>query len=536
MQIWIEGHECGYELECLTKLFYQAEKLPITEVVGMPDAFSGEDKDSLYAGAIPMTREEYLAHEHELLRDVAFLPDTRGNGGHQCDVCPNRDNCADHYRLVVRLCCNGRESMQTRYIVTKPGMFNKSLEYHFGQMVYDLMREATGVTPPWGILTGVRPVKLVQRCMDHGMSEEEAAAYLETRYVSPHKIQLALDTARKERRMLAKAEPMTYSLYISIPFCPSRCSYCSFVSHSIEKAGKLVEPYLDKLCEELEETAKLAEKLNLRLLTVYMGGGTPTTLTAAQMKRVTDTISRCFPLEGILEYTIEAGRPDTIDREKLEVIKNAGVTRISINPQTLNDEVLKNIGRKHTAQDIIDCIALAREIGFDNINCDLIAGLNGETPDSFRDTVDRLTAIGPENITVHTLSVKRAARLRQEGEYLEAVHNPAAEMVEYAQQKLGEMGYIPYYLYRQRDTLGNLENTGYCKPGKEGYYNSFIMEEVQTILAVGAGATTKMRNPYGEEIERVFNYKYPYEYINRFDQILKRKEQVTEFYERVLRP
>ena len=534
MQIWIEGHECGYELECLTKLFFQAEKLPVITVSGMPEAFSGEDKDSLYAGAIGMTHQELVEHEKELYQDVTFLPDTRQAQGHQCDICSNREFCAAHYRLVVRLCYRGTQSMQTRYIVTKPGMFEKSMEYHFGQMVYDLMREATGLTPPWGILTGVRPVKLVRRCLDMGMNEQQAADYLEKRYVSPHKIQLALDTARKERRMLQKVEPMSYSLYVSIPFCPSRCSYCSFVSHSIEKAGKLVEPYLQLLCAELEETAKVADSLGLRLSTIYIGGGTPTTLTAQQLRQLTDTISRCYPVEKALEYTIEAGRPDTIDEEKLKVIGEAGATRISINPQTLNDQVLKNIGRKHTAQDILDCIMLARKLGFSNINCDLIAGLNGETPQSFRETVDRLTAVAPENITVHTLSVKRAARLRQEGEYLEAVHNPAAEMIEYAQQKLGEEGYIPYYLYRQRDTLGNLENTGYCKPGREGYYNVFIMEEVQTILAVGAGATTKLRHPHGEEIERIFNFKYPYEYINRFEQILERKKQVVKFYERVL--
>ena len=445
----------------------------------------------------------------------------------------------NQYRLTVRLRCLDRtagklaDTESVREVCCKEEESQKIFEFHFGKMVYDLLSDATGVKPPWGILTGVRPVKLVQRCLSQGMSEAETESFFQDRYVSPGKFSLAMETARRQKPILEKVTPKSYSLYISIPFCPSRCSYCSFVSHSIEKAAKLVEPYVELLCRELEATAELAEGLGLTLSSIYMGGGTPTTLTAGQMKQVTDTVSRCFPVREALEYTIEAGRPDTITQEKLEVMKAAGVNRISINPQTLNDEVLAAIGRKHTAQDVLDCIKAARKTGFDNINCDLIAGLNGDTPESFQRTLDRLIQVSPENITVHTLSVKRAARLRQEGEYLEAVHNPAAPMVEYAQEALREAGYNPYYLYRQRDTLGNLENTGYAREGRESYYNVFIMEEAQTILAAGAGATTKLKDPFSIYIERVFNYKYPYEYIERFSDILDRKGKVNRFYERI---
>ncbi len=504
MRILIEGlaQACGYELECMAKLFFQAERMP------------GEKVE----GGCPEVPEEFLYANGELLERKAE---------------------ENRYRLMVRLRILDRgsgelaDSSAEREVSCPEETVQKTFEFHLGKMTYDLLGKATGIKPPWGILTGVRPVKLVQRCLSQGMGEEETAAYFRDRYVSQEKIALAMETARCQRPILERVTPRSYSLYISIPFCPSRCSYCSFVSHSIEKAAKLVEPYVELLCRELEVIARLAEELSLELASVYMGGGTPTTLSARQMERVTDTISRCFPLDRALEYTIEAGRPDTIDREKLEVMRAAGVNRISINPQTLNDQVLAAVGRRHSSQDVLDAIDMARQVGFDNINCDLIAGLSGETPESFRDSLDRLIQDGPENITVHTLSVKRAARLRQEGDYLEAVHNPAAPMVEYAQKALGKGGYHPYYLYRQRDTLGNLENTGYCKPGREGYYNVYIMEEAQTILAAGAGATTKLKDPFSTYIERVFNYKYPYEYIERFADILDRKGQVRGFYERI---
>ena len=273
---------------------------------------------------------------------------------------------------------------------------------------------------------------------------------------------------------------------------------------------------------------------NLRLSTVYFGGGTPTTLSAEQLKQVCQAVAESFDLSTVSEYTVEAGRPDTITREKLQMLKKQGVSRISINLQTLNNQVLKLIGRNHTAEQTLEAFALAREEGFDDINMDLIAGLPGDTLESFCSTIDRIIALKPENVTVHTLSIKRSANYgggenRQKA--MEAAQNVEA-MVEYAQQRLMGSGWQPYYLYKQRNTLGNLENVGYCLPGHEGRYNIYIMDETHTIAAVGGGGVSKLKDPVTGDISRVFNYKYPFEYISRFDEILKRKEKVGRFFEK----
>ena len=272
----------------------------------------------------------------------------------------------------------------------------------------------------------------------------------------------------------------------------------------------------------------------LALTTVYFGGGTPTILSAGQLDRICTAVEKNFDLSRLKEYTVEAGRPDTIDREKLRTLRRHRVTRISINPQTLNDEVLAGIGRKHTAQQIIDCFEMAREEGFDDINMDLIAGLPGETVESFSRTVDRIIALNPENVTVHTLSIKRSANYGTSWEErLKALQlgEQVGQMVSYAQKALIQYGWQPYYLYKQRNTLGNLENTGYCKPGYEGRYNIYIMDETQTILAAGGGAVTKLKSNRTGKLERIFNYKYPFEYVEHFDEILKRKDKVVDFFE-----
>ncbi len=436
---------------------------------------------------------------------------------------------------------NGVISEQNARIFPQNENPKGELEHQFGILIYEKLQRQTGITPPWGILTGVRPIKLFRQCVQQGMSEEQITAHFAQRQVSEKKIRLALETAKKQENILKTAIPESFSLYIAIPFCPSRCSYCSFVSHSVAQAGKLIQPYVQLLCEEIRATLQQAKHLGLRLTAIYMGGGTPTTLTAAQLRQIFGVIRENWDLRDVLEYTVEAGRPDTIDQDKLLAIKEAGVTRISINPQTLNDRVLALAGRKHSAQDVRDCYALARGLGFDNINMDLIAGLPGDTLESFRATLDELAAMEPENITVHSLAKKRASNMseaaggarepkpagRPEG----VLGHGAAEMVDYAQQKLLLAGYSPYYLYRQRNTADNLENTGFARPGRESYYNVYIMEEVQTILACGAGAVTKLKAPNGSYLERIFNYKYPYEYISRFGDMLKRKERVAVFYE-----
>lgn len=398
-------------------------------------------------------------------------------------------------------------------------------------LLYEILSEITGLEPKWGTLTGIRPVKLALSMMDNGLSAEDVRRkFREERLVSEEKLDLLMSTAEHERAIRSLSKPESVSMYISIPFCPSRCSYCSFTSHAIEKAAKLIPQYVDLLCEELRGTAVLMEELGLRLETVYMGGGTPTVLTPEQMDRVLSTARSSFDFSGVRELTVEAGRPDTITPEKLEVMKKNGVDRISINPQTMDDGVLELIGRKHTAKDVVDAFYMARSFGFDNINMDLISGLPGDDFDKFRKTIDSVLGLEPENITLHTLTVKRSANLA--GDAQKMLSRSVDEMNEHAFRCFDEAGYYPYYLYRQKGTVEALENTGFCKPGKEGIYNVFIMDETHSILATGAGGVTKLKDPHGSKIERIFNFKFPYEYIDRFDLMNERKEQVKDFYER----
>ncbi len=401
-------------------------------------------------------------------------------------------------------------------------------ELCMGQLLYRLLSKAYDRTLPWGILTGVRPIKLFSRLCDREGEEAARRRFRETLYVSEEKTALARQVMENQRKILSRSGRRSFSLYVSIPFCPTRCSYCSFVSASIEKAKKLIEGYLPLLLSEIRTTAELARSLDLRLESVYIGGGTPTTLTAEQLDILLTEIEADFDMTRCAEFTVEAGRPDTVTREKLLALKRHQVTRISINPQTFNDSVLEHIGRRHTSQQTLDAFHLARELGFDNINMDLIAGLTTDTPESFRRTIDVVRTLEPESVTVHTLAVKRSARLSSADAVRE--HGYTAEMLAYAGEKLREGGYEPYYLYRQSKMLSNLENIGWAKPGYFSPYNVYIMEETHTILACGAGAVTKLRNADSEWLERIFNFKYPYEYISRFDEMIQRKERVTSFY------
>ena len=374
-------------------------------------------------------------------------------------------------------------------------------------------------------------MKLAMQMHDEGLSEGEIREKLSTqRLVSEEKLDLLLTTMEHELEIRASSKPNSVSLYISIPFCPSRCSYCTFTSHSVEKAAKLIPQYVELLCGELKDIAVLIEELGLCLETVYMGGGTPTVLTAQQLDRVLSTVNESFDMSGVREVTVEAGRPDTITAEKLAVLKKCGVGRISINPQTMDDGVLAAVGRKHTAEDVKRAFALAKTFEFDSINMDLISGLPGDNMEKFRKTVAEIIALDPDNITLHTLTVKHGANLAPMAQSVFAA--TADAMNEYAYGEFAKAGYFPYYLYRQKGTVDNLENVGFCKPGKEGIYNIFIMDETHTILSAGAGGVTKMKAPYDKKIERIFNFKYPYEYIERFEQMNERKEQVKEFYER----
>lgn len=405
-------------------------------------------------------------------------------------------------------------------------------EMQMGRMVYALLSEYTGFSPKWGVLTGVRPSKLLINT-EKTMGREKTEEYFKTDLlVTQEKFHLARSVADQEERIIATSRPDSFSLYISVPFCPSRCSYCSFVSHSIEneKAKKLLPQYVEYLVKELEITGEIAKANGLKLESVYVGGGTPSTLSAEQLKTVTDAVNNNFDLSTCREFTVEAGRPDTITEEKLRVLKNSPVDRISINPQTFVNSVLQAVGRRHSAEDTTEIFNLARKIGFRNINMDLIAGLPTDTYEGFCYSVDTALQLDPENITVHTLAVKRASGIGQNSPKIAAQNAVlASKMLDYTYEKL-KNDYHPYYMYRQSKSAGSLENVGWAKTGTECIYNIFMMEECHTILSCGGGAVTKLKAPNGDEIERIFNFKYPFEYISGFEELVERKKRITEFY------
>lgn len=400
------------------------------------------------------------------------------------------------------------------------------------ELLFKILCKLTGVTPPWGMITGVRPVKLYRNLLSLGGKDYADEYFKEKLFVNDEKLSLAQTTERIEKKFIDLSRKDSFSLYIAIPFCPTRCHYCSFVQSSIERSKHLVEPYVELLCEELKYTAKIASDLNLRLETVYMGGGTPTTLSSDQLNKVLSVINNCFDMSACREFTVEAGRPDTITLDKLNSILENKVDRISINPQTLNNSVLEAIGRHHTAEQTIEAFELARKVGFNNINTDLIAGLPTDTVDSFKSTLNKIIKLNPECITIHTLSMKRSASLTQNGSVINRDDAfKTAEMLSYSNNVLTASDYLPYYLYRQSRMVGNLENTGWSKKEFESLYNIFVMDETHTILGCGAGAVTKLKRFGTTYLERIFNFKYAYEYIDRFDEILSRKKSVCTFYD-----
>ncbi len=410
-------------------------------------------------------------------------------------------------------------------------LWGKPAELTVCTLLYRLFCEAFDTTQPWGLLTGVRPVKLLRR-LAAAVGEEAACRYFVERLLcSEEKTELARRTWHAEDAILSLSTPSSCSLYISVPFCPSRCSYCSFVSQTTERSQYLIPQYTELLCREIEKTADIASRLGLRTESIYIGGGTPTTLSAEQFTAVMGAVKNGFDLSTVREYTVEAGRPDTVTRAKLDAIKAGGATRLSINPQTLDDRVLETIGRRHTTAQFYDAFDLARAAGFDHINADLIAGLPSDTAEGFAHSLDGVLDLSPESVTVHTLSMKRASHLviRSKGDYDGG--GDTAQMVSYATRRLRDEGYHSYYLYRQSRCVGNQENTGWAKDGHDGLYNVFMMDETHTVLGCGAGAVTKLKCPHGEYLERVFNYKFPYEYNDRFEEMLNRKNQVVTFYE-----
>lgn len=488
MTLTMTGHTFRYEMENICRLFLPQEKVAV---------FEGE------APAAP-----------------GVLADTVRERG-EADT-----------RIACRLRLEGFDEERSVRVDNGCPDYDSECELQMATLLYQLFTELFGFTQAWGIITGVRPVKLLRRLTLECGEEEARRQFRERFLVSEPKTALCARTLREEDAILALSRPDSFSLYVSIPFCPTRCAYCSFVSHTVERAAKLIPDYVEKLAEELAETGRLARSLGLRLETVYFGGGTPTTLSAEQLRVLFDAVEEHFDLSALREYTVEAGRPDTVTEEKLRSIRAAGVTRISINPQTLRDSVLETIGRRHTAAQFYEAFALARRCGFDNINTDLIAGLPGDDFDGFSDTLEGIIGLDPESITVHTLSMKRASNLVIERRADYRVRNDAVRMVARTADRLPAAGYRPYYLYRQSRTVGNQENVGWAKPGREGLYNVYIMDETHTILGCGAGAVTKLKQPGTEYLERVFNFKYPYEYISRFEEMLRRKEAIPAFYQK----
>ncbi len=396
----------------------------------------------------------------------------------------------------------------------------------FKRFLYRVLCKETGKELPWGNLTGIRPTKIAYGMLEEGKSDEEISAFLkEAHYVSEEKIDLSIDIAKRERELLSDIHyEGGYSLYIGIPFCPTTCLYCSFTSYPIAAYRKLVEDYVDCVIKEMDYVSKkYAHKI---LDSVYIGGGTPTTLEAKQLDRLITALKEKFDFSTVKEFTVEAGRADSITREKLEVLKRHQVDRISINPQTMKQETLQMIGRRHTVEQVVEAYKLAREIGFENINMDLILGLPGEKEEDVQNTIDRVVELAPDSLTVHSLAIKRASKLSQwiieHG--VETLRNTDATM-KIAAAGAKKLGMEPYYLYRQKNMSGNFENVGYAKPGKYGLYNILIMEEKQTIVALGAGSISKVVLPDGR-IERADNVKDVALYIEKIDEMLERKEKL----------
>ncbi|RGX13110.1 coproporphyrinogen dehydrogenase HemZ [Paraclostridium sordellii] len=410
---------------------------------------------------------------------------------------------------------------------------NKKTKTVIKRSMFKVLDKVFETYVPWGVLTGIRPVKIVHSLLDKGISESEIREILKNNYlIKDEKIDLALDIAKRERVFIYPIDKNKISLYVSIPFCPTRCVYCSFPANPMKQFGHLRDDYIKALIKEIKGLAKLLKDTNKEIETLYIGGGTPTALEADQLDTLINALFKELDLTNIKEFTVEAGRPDTITKEKLEVMKKHNVTRISINPQTMNDETLVKIGRDHNVNDIVDCFKLARSLGFDNINMDIILGLVDENLDMVRNTLEKIKELNPESLTVHTLAIKRASTLKENLDKYELTrYEEMIKMIELSMEYAKDMGLNPYYMYRQKHMLGNLENIGYAKEGFECIYNIQIMEEKQSNLAVGAGAISKYVYVDEDRIERTDNVKNVELYIERIEEMIERK--VKEVYKNV---
>lgn len=495
--------------------------------------------------SVTLNRPDFEYDIHSLIK--AFYPKeyVRVSQGEKC--CGTKDDVLwlrifveypteqtkDFLRITGQ--CIDRDSGEPKILPKRDipisGMDRTETKNKLKQGLYEMLSSYTGKTLPWGTLTGIRPTKIPMKLLEEGKEREEIKRYMqETYFTSADKAALAIDIAERELALLSKLDyEKGYSLYIGIPFCPTTCLYCSFPSYPVAAWAKRIDAYLDALEKEM---AFVAESCAGRALnTIYIGGGTPTTLEPYQLDRLIQNIKCRFDLSACLEFTVEAGRPDSITEEKLAVLREHAISRISINPQTMKQETLRLIGRHHTVEETTECFLLARRLGFDNINMDLILGLPEETISDVRHTMERLRELAPDNLTVHSLALKRAARLnicREEYKDYQMINTQ--EHMDIVAAYAREMGLFPYYLYRQKGMAGNLENVGYARPGKAGIYNILIMEEKQTILGLGAGSTTKfvLPNHGNTQIIRVENVKDVEHYLTRTEEMIERKRKKME--------
>ena len=484
---------------------------------------------------------EKYALEQSLL---ALLPDERPvygeivPGDARWAVVTMEEN-AQRVTFTTELCVDGSTARGSySYPLSGDDYAREGQRRHaLGLSFFAAAKDALGIEPAWGSLTGVRPTKVALALLREGGREHAERELAEVYCVTPARRRLAIEAAEAGQHAGEALAPNDVSLYVGIPFCPTRCAYCSFVAQSVEKTFAMVEPYLDALGAEIAAAGQMVRDSNLHIKSFYMGGGTPTTLSAAQMDRLLTALETHFDFATLSELTIEAGRPDTITADKLDVLRAHNVTRLSVNPQSMNDAVLTAIGRRHTAEDIRRAMALVKAAGFPHINMDLIAGLSEDTPESFAASLDECLAMGADNITVHTLSRKKGSRITLAQNTPDARVPEAADvakMLDYANDALRKHGYAPYYLYRQKYMSGSFENVGWTLPGSECLYNIYIMEELHGILSLGAGASTKMvgRTPAGDvDIRRAFNAKYPKEYIERPEKWKNNLDEFAAFYQ-----
>ena len=469
---------------------------------------------------------------------LAYFPNERpvydGEDGERC-AWVNLSIGPTYATATTRIIYDGREGRGISRVLVdhdlsdydQEGRRQKAIRLSF----YKAAVAVTGEHPAWGALTGVRPGKLAARLLTSGLTPGQTDRVLEkTYFVSPSRRRLVIESAQAGLAAKAALQPNDISLYVGIPFCPTRCAYCSFVSASVEKSLALIEPYLEALMAEITQAAQMVKETGLHIKSFYMGGGTPTTLSASQMDRLLAHLNRSFGFDGLAEYCVEAGRPDTITRDKLQVLLDRGADRISVNPQSLDDNVLRAIGRRHTASDIETAMSLASSMRFPHVNMDLIAGLPADSPAGFRKTLDTCLGYGADNITVHTLALKKGSRIMLEGLPIPTAEDVAA-MLDYADPTLRAHGFAPYYLYRQKYMSGSFENVGWCISGSQGLYNIYIMEELHSILSLGAGGSTKMVDLQSGDIRRVFHAKYPQEYIARPEKVTENLNAFRLFHE-----